>query len=117
MTIESTSLLIRISYWGWGAEDDDLYRRVKSHGLKVVHHKPQSEARYTMLFHKKAAKNPKRKEILKGAVKRTATDGLLNLQYRLLHHQLTPLYTHILVDIQPIPGSSCIVNNLTSMQL
>ena len=106
--------LICISYWGWGAEDDDLYRRVKSHNMTVAYHKPESEARYTMLFHKKAEANPKRKEILKSAVNRTATDGLLDLQYRLLDLQLRPLYTNILVDIQPIQGSSCIIANSSS---
>ena len=117
MTIESTSLLICISYWGWGAEDDDLWRRVIFHGMTVAYHEPESEARYTMLFHKKAVENPKRYEILAYAVNRTATDGLLDLQYRLLHHQLTPLYTHIKVDIQPTSNNTCIVANSSSTVL
>ena len=89
------------SYWGWGAEDDDLYQRVKSRNLTVTYHEPQSEARYTMLYHKEAAKNPKRIQMLISSFNRFKTDGLADLQYRRLDLQLKPLYTYIFVDIQP----------------
>ena len=85
--------------------------------MTVAYHEPESEARYTMLFHEKAVENPKRYEILDGAVNRTARDGLLDLQYHLLDLQLKPLYTHILVDIQPIPGSPCILSNSSSINI
>ena len=78
-----------------------MWRRVVFHNMTVAYHEPESEARYTMLFHKKAVENPKRYEILEGAAKRFATDGLNDLQYRLLDFQLKPLYTHITADIQP----------------
>jgi hypothetical protein len=39
-------------YWGWGAEDDDLYYRIKGAGLKVI--RPSVRiARYTMIKHVK----------------------------------------------------------------
>ena len=94
-------LLERISYWGWGAEDDDLYRRVIHHNMNVAYHQPESEARYTMFTHKKAAANQQRFAILHDAFNRFATDGLNNLQYRLVNNlQLKSLYTYILVDIR-----------------
>ena len=69
--------------------------------MTVAYHEPESEARYTMLSHEKAEANPKRYEILEGAVNRINYDGLNNLKYRLLKLHLKPLYTHIVVDIQP----------------
>jgi len=98
--------MVDISYWGWGGEDDDLYNRVIFHNMTVAYHEPESEARYKMLFHEKEIPNPKRYEILEGAAKRFATDGLNDLEYRLLDFQLKPLYTHITVDIQPKNGTT-----------
>ena len=89
------------SYWGWGAEDDDLYQRVKSRHFTVTYHEPESEARYTMLYHGPVEPNPMGSKFLDGASHRFNTDGLVNLQYRRLDLQLKPLYTHIIVDIQP----------------
>ena len=98
--------MVDISYWGWGGEDDDLYNRVIFHNMTVAYHEPESEARYKMLFHEKEIPNPKRNEILEGAAKRFTTDGLNDLEYRLLDFQLKPLYTHITVDIQPKNGTT-----------
>ena len=78
-----------------------MWRRVVFHNMTVAYHEPESEARYTMLFHKKEIPNPKRHKILEGAVNRINYDGLSNLKYHLLELQLKPLYTHIVVDIQP----------------
>ena len=110
------------SYWGWGAEDDDLYQRVKSRNLTVTYHEPQSEARYTMLYHQEAEANPVRVNILDDASHRFDKDGLVNLQYRRLDLQLKPLYTYIIVDIQPDSnGQTCPViennNNNKSYRL
>lgn len=90
-----------ISYWGWGGEDDDLLVRVKSHNMTVTYHEPESEARYTMLSHKEADKNPQRFAILSAAGKRLATDGLTDLKYDRLDLQRKPLYTLVKVDIKP----------------
>ena len=69
--------------------------------MNVAYHQPESEARYTMFTHKKAAANQQRFAILHDAFNRFATDGLNNLQYRLVNNlQLKSLYTYILVDIR-----------------
>ena len=39
-------------YFGWGAEDDDMYIRVKSAGLNITRY-PKELARFTMTKHQK----------------------------------------------------------------
>ena len=39
-------------YWGWGAEDDDLFYRLKGSGLKVER-PPNKIGRYKMMKHQK----------------------------------------------------------------
>ena len=51
-------------FWGWGAEDDDMRRRIVKHGMNITSDDPKI-ARYTTIKHKKAAKNPDRRKILK----------------------------------------------------
>lgn len=46
-------------FWGWGAEDDDLYYRIKNSGLHISRY-PNNIARYSMLSHRKEKANPKR---------------------------------------------------------
>ena len=85
-------------FWGWGAEDDDMYQRVIFHGMNVTFHEPEQEARYKSLTHKEAEHNPLRFEILNKTQDRLNTDGLSNLRYRLLLLQRKPLFTHIKVN-------------------
>ncbi|CAN8001611.1 unnamed protein product [Ixodes hexagonus] len=85
-------------FFGWGAEDDDLQRRVKHAGLSVVRW-PSPISRYTTLHHKKAVPNSKRRELLDSAKERFALDGLNSLEYRMVQLEEKPLYTHILVDV------------------
>ncbi|KAK4010376.1 hypothetical protein OUZ56_019522 [Daphnia magna] len=94
------------SFWGWGGEDDQLYQRVRFHNLTVVRAFDDQPslvhlARYKTLSHVKAKPNPSRKEILKEGPIRYKTDGLINLRYHRVDLQLRPLFTHIVVDIQP----------------
>ena len=28
-------------FWGWGGEDDDMYRRIRYHQLKIARYKPE----------------------------------------------------------------------------
>ncbi|XP_050738620.1 beta-1,4-N-acetylgalactosaminyltransferase bre-4-like isoform X5 [Eriocheir sinensis] len=44
-------------FWGWGAEDDDLFKRVRHKKLNISRY-PGELGRYTMLSHKKAEPNP-----------------------------------------------------------
>ncbi|XP_046639137.1 beta-1,4-galactosyltransferase 4-like [Daphnia pulicaria] len=94
------------SFWGWGGEDDQLYQRVKSQNLNVTRAFDEQPslihlARYKTLSHKKASPNPDRMQVIKEGPSRFKTDGLVDLRYKRLDFQFKPLYTHILVDIQP----------------
>ena len=93
-------------FWGWGAEDDDLYRRVISHNLTVTHPIPEHWARYTSLNHRKDKANPERFLALERSAERRRVDGLVDLNYRTIRVQLKPLYTHILVDLTPMKNQS-----------
>lgn len=46
-------------FWGWGGEDDDLFKRVRHEGLTISRYPPEV-GRYTMFSHKKAEPNPTR---------------------------------------------------------
>lgn len=47
------------SFWKWGGEDDDFYKRVMHYNLKVT--RPDATiGRYTMMHHRKAEPNSKR---------------------------------------------------------
>ncbi|CAF0744901.1 unnamed protein product [Adineta steineri] len=93
-------------YWGWGAEDDDLYYRLKEISLKVIR-PPSSIARYRMLQHTKRTPSiwNKRAKLLYSAAKRYTWDGVSSARYNLTSAIAYPLFTHILVDVGvPPPG-------------
>lgn len=46
-------------FWGWGGEDDDMAKRIRTHGFHISRY-PHNIARYTMLKHRKQKANPKR---------------------------------------------------------
>ncbi|CAF3442465.1 unnamed protein product [Rotaria sp. Silwood1] len=95
-------------YWGWGAEDDDLYYRLKDASLKVLR-PPSSIARYRMLQHTKRTPSVwnKRAKLLYSAAKRYAWDGVSSARYNLTSVTAYPLFTHIIVDVGlPPPGFS-----------
>ena len=89
-------------FWGWGAEDDDLYRRVMSHNFTVTRPHPVKWARFTAQNHRKDKANPDRFIALERSAELRTTDGLFDLRYRTVRAQLEPLYTHILVDLNPM---------------
>uniref|UniRef100_A0A0N8BQ41 Beta-1,4-N-acetylgalactosaminyltransferase n=1 Tax=Daphnia magna TaxID=35525 RepID=A0A0N8BQ41_9CRUS len=98
-------------FWGWGSEDDDLYRRVVHHNLTVTRITDNESAfanivRYRMIDHRKEKSNPDRNWLLEGWKHRLINDGLNNLSYKTLHVLLTPLFTHITVDIQQTSQTS-----------
>ena len=49
-------------FWGWGAEDDDMYNRVRHNGLEIARLK--NEGFYKMTKHASEVKNPERKKLL-----------------------------------------------------
>ncbi|KAJ8922144.1 hypothetical protein NQ315_004079 [Exocentrus adspersus] len=84
------------SFYGWGGEDDDFYRRVNTSGLKPCRFDPEVN-RYIMLSHKKQDANKNRFLLMKLAVRESENDGLNSL----LHHwsiKLEDLYTYITVS-------------------
>jgi hypothetical protein len=102
------------SYWGWGAEDDDLLSRVGHYNMTVIH-EPLNFTRFTMLSHHKASPNPDRLKILEETTKRIEYDGLSNLQYQRIFLRRKLYYTRILVDIRP--NAQEISNSISSLAL
>ncbi|CAF1619962.1 unnamed protein product [Adineta ricciae] len=95
-------------YWGWGAEDDDLFYRLKEISLKIIR-PPSSIARYRMLQHTKRTPSiwNKRAKLLYSAAKRYTWDGVSSARYNLTSVISYPLFTHILIDVgTPPPGFS-----------
>jgi hypothetical protein len=113
VTALSTNDFLRVngfsnSFWGWGGEDDQLYQRVKLQNLNVTRAFDEQQqpplihlARYKTLSHKKATPNPDRMQVIRAGPGRFKTDGLVDLRYKRLDFQFKPLYTAVLVDIQP----------------
>lgn len=87
-------------FFGWGGEDDDLQRRIRARGMPVIRW-PADLSRYTMLAHTKAKPSLERQELLRSAESRHEMDGLNNLRYQVLALEEKPLYTRILVDVDP----------------
>ncbi|XP_020708706.2 beta-1,4-N-acetylgalactosaminyltransferase bre-4 [Athalia rosae] len=85
-------------FYGWGGEDDDFYSRLQTRGLKVCRFGPDV-AQYYMLIHAKEPPSSARFVNLETGARRYDTDGISNLEYRVLDHQLRPLYTWILAEI------------------
>ncbi|CAF0758216.1 unnamed protein product [Rotaria sp. Silwood1] len=95
-------------YWGWGAEDDDLYYRLKELSIKVIR-PPATIARYKMLPHTKRVPSiwNKRAKLLYSAAKRYTWDGVSSARYNLTSAIAYPLFTHLLIDVGlPPPGFS-----------
>lgn len=89
------------SYWGWGAEDDDMYYRLKNSGLGFE--RPVRNSVYRSLDHEPRYKNPKRVEILNRGLNRMNKDGVNNVKYEVLSMIKYPLFTHVLVDVGTMP--------------
>lgn len=89
-------------FWGWGGEDDDLYKRITAVGLTLT--RPSMKVgRYKMLkaFHRRSTEDdPIRHNKLQTSVYRMRSDGLNSLNYTV--EQLTehPLYTLVKVDVK-----------------
>ena len=61
-------------FWGWGAEDDHLYNRVRYHGYNI--------ARYKKFKHKPDTRDPNYKEKLISGSKRFKFDELNSFEYK-----------------------------------
>jgi len=88
-------------FWGWGGEDDDMSKRIQYNGLKIIRYKPEI-ARYTMIKHKKEKANRERVKVLRTSHRRYKTDGLNNLQYKVVNIGREKLFTNVTVMLEPI---------------
>ena len=85
-------------YWGWGAEDDDMFNRVQFKGLKPS----RKNCKYKSLFHERHIDNmeySRNLQILQGWSLRVESDGLNNLKYRVIETEIKESYTKIKVEI------------------
>ncbi|RWS25044.1 beta-1:4-N-acetylgalactosaminyltransferase bre-4-like isoform X2 [Leptotrombidium deliense] len=86
-------------YWGWGAEDDDMGKRILNKGYKIERYS-KNICRYTMIKHKKAFINITRKiNVLKKWKSRVNIDGLNSLKYKIERLEHRRDYTWLLVNI------------------
>ncbi|XP_045196282.2 uncharacterized protein LOC123551417 [Mercenaria mercenaria] len=85
-------------FFGWGGEDDDMYRRILYSNLTVIRYSPEV-ARYKMLIHAKDNQNSDRFMLLRTVKARRKTDGITSLKYKIEKTELRPLYTWILVSV------------------
>ncbi|XP_025203592.1 beta-1,4-galactosyltransferase 4-like [Melanaphis sacchari] len=85
-------------FWGWGAEDDDLFNRVKAHKLNYTRC-PHDFGHYHSLSHDIQEKNKERQKYLELGYLRYNTDGLNSLNYQVKALKKLPLFTYILADL------------------
>ncbi|KAL6744139.1 hypothetical protein Aduo_017104 [Ancylostoma duodenale] len=78
-------------YWGWGGEDDDLYKRVILAGYQVDRYN-SSTGRYTMIKHEREPLsnpiNPCRYKLLAVTHREWKVDGLNSLHYKPITNKL-----------------------------
>ncbi|XP_071369242.1 beta-1,4-galactosyltransferase 1-like [Centroberyx affinis] len=91
------------SYWGWGAEDDDIYKRIAFHKMSIS--RPDSHiGKYKMIKHKRDLHNepdPKNPDKLFKTIWTMEKDGINSLIYTVKKIEKDALYTFITVDIHP----------------
>ncbi|XP_071341565.1 beta-1,4-galactosyltransferase 1-like [Trachinotus anak] len=94
------------TYWGWGGEDDDIYRRIIHRGMSVS--RPNLVmGRYRMIRHERDMHNevnpanPDKLHLTKQTMDR---DGFNSLKYTVKEIRKDILYTFITVDIQAPPS-------------
>ncbi|VDH92249.1 beta-1,4-galactosyltransferase 5 [Mytilus galloprovincialis] len=85
-------------FFGWGGEDDDLYRRILYHDYKLI--RPFEDFGICgSVLHKEALKSSDRRKYLSFSAETRRMDGLNNLTYNSLKKGKKPLFNYILVDI------------------
>ncbi|XP_039254035.2 beta-1,4-galactosyltransferase 2-like isoform X1 [Styela clava] len=90
------------AYWGWGAEDNDLYVRLWSKGYEVQRDLYNKSCVFHMIKHTREKSNEKqdgRFALYYKSLSRMGKDGLNSLKYGVLSIKREPLYTNITVDI------------------
>ena len=93
------------SYWGWGAEDDDMSERMNM--SKISYERPEKSVNYFMIKHKQSPMNNKRYKIYKERAgnDRYKYDGLNNVNYTLKSVIKYSLYTNLLINVGVKPSN------------
>ncbi|XP_013140943.1 PREDICTED: beta-1,4-N-acetylgalactosaminyltransferase bre-4-like [Papilio polytes] len=101
MTVEQFTKVNGFSnkYWGWGGEDDDMFRRLNKMNYHLTRYEDLSIAKYAMLDHKPSVANPKRYQLLTQTSKTLESDGLSTLEYKLVEVTQHHLYTLVVANI------------------
>ncbi|XP_008274505.1 beta-1,4-galactosyltransferase 1-like [Stegastes partitus] len=90
------------SYWGWGGEDDDIYKRVIFRGMTVS--RPDTvTGKYRMIKHNRDLHNepnPKNPDKLRHTQRTMDKDGINSVAYTVKETVKHALYTFITVDIK-----------------
>jgi predicted glycosyltransferase involved in capsule biosynthesis len=86
-------------YWGWGAEDDDVFHRCNTKEVQVS----RKNCSFRSLSHERKIDRElydKNIQLLRSSVtNQSFEDGLKNLSYELLSSKKTKLFTRIKVEI------------------
>jgi len=95
-------------YWGWGGEDDDMFRRVTVAGGFKIRRPSSRYARYRMMSHsreKTNARNSKRRQLVNRwrfadfvQEFRWKNEGLNQTNYDVVSRKFTKIYVNITVD-------------------
>ncbi|XP_049421284.1 beta-1,4-galactosyltransferase 2-like isoform X2 [Epinephelus fuscoguttatus] len=94
------------TYWGWGGEDDDIYRRIIYSGMSISRPDPEV-GRYKMLRHKRDLHNepnPRNPNKLRHTYLTMNEDGINSLNYTVKEIVKDKLYTYITVDVGVPPS-------------
>ncbi|XP_054479390.1 beta-1,4-galactosyltransferase 1-like [Anoplopoma fimbria] len=90
------------TYWGWGGEDDDIYKRIIFRGMSIS--RPNSlMGKYRMIKHKRDLHNeanPKNPGKLSQTKSTMDKDGINSLKYTVKEIKKDILFTFINVDIE-----------------
>ncbi|KAG0728319.1 Beta-1,4-N-acetylgalactosaminyltransferase bre-4 [Chionoecetes opilio] len=90
------------NFYGWGAEDDDMYNRITAAGLTFVRFDPRV-ATYFMLTHQSSRSAPashghRQPLEQQGDEAAARHDGLSTLSYQVIDHHTKKLFTRFLVS-------------------
>ncbi|RNA09692.1 Beta-1-4-N-acetylgalactosaminyltransferase bre-4 [Brachionus plicatilis] len=105
-------------FWGWGAEDDDMFYRLRSTHLGFD--RPKNNTVYKMLTHEKQKKNPLRVKLLREGKDKYQNDGLNSVNYCLKAIKSTqPIYTTLsqLSDFRKFPNFLLINNEIILIRI
>ncbi|XP_029698854.1 beta-1,4-galactosyltransferase 1-like [Takifugu rubripes] len=90
------------TYWGWGGEDDDMYKRIIFHGMSI-NRPDHMTGKYKMIKHDRDdhnADNPERLDKLSHTRETMDKDGINTLNYTVKDIVKDRMYTFINVDIK-----------------